>query len=932
MGASVTHLAGDTQYRAVKANGSSPDGSSNEATVGDRRQQDIERHMSKIRIHELAKELGVENKVVLAKAQDLGIRGKSSHSHSLEADESDAIRRALIRQALGISKNENSETVTRRVDLATGATDTVVEKRAGGVIRRRRSVDTAETTAETTVETTFETMVPNEIQAEDDLNAQTSPAAALAGDAWDLSESEQTNALPQHVEAVKEEQNSSQEQIETTALESMGAAGSRAKETTAPVLQQPLQAGVVSTNKPGPRILGKIELPQRRVIVRAVEVKRPTKGVPVVAARPIIVDEDEGQQKKGIKKGRKREISSVDLVDYGGRENRRPKQRGQRGNPTGMRGSDLEKLKVAKRVIELGDSITVGELAKQMSLKSGEVIAKLLGLGILATINQAIDKDTATIVADELGYEVKHVEFNEQDIIQDIVEEEVGNLQPRPPVVTVMGHVDHGKTSLLDKIRSAAVAAKEAGGITQHIGAYSVTTAGGKVITFIDTPGHAAFTAMRARGAQVTDIVVLVVAADDGVMPQTREAINHAQAAKVPLIVAINKMDKADANPDRVRTQLAELGLQPEDWGGDTMFCRVSALKGDGIPELLDGILVLAEVKELKANAERRAKGTILESRQDRGRGVVATVLVQAGTLKVGDNFVSGSEYGRVRTMNNYKGDKIEAAGPSVPVEITGLTGMPDSGDDFLALASESDAREVASNRMQLKQQQQRALATGPISLEEFAKKASGQAAQELNVILKADVQGSVEAVKDSIEKLSGDKVKVRVLHSAVGGINESDVQLAIASRAIIVGFGVRGEPRVMAEAEKSSVQIRFYRVIYELLDDMKNAMLGLLAPIKQESSLGRVEVRDTFSIPKIGVIAGCYVTGGLVRRNANARLLRDSRVIHEGKMSSLRRFKDDVREVQAGFECGIGLEGFNDVKIGDVVEVFEYKEIAATL
>ena len=555
MGASVTHLAGDTQYRAVKANGSSPDGSSNEATVGDRRQQDIERHMSKIRIHELAKELGVENKVVLAKAQDLGIRGKSSHSHSLEADESDAIRRALIRQALGISKNENSETVTRRVDLATGATDTVVEKRAGGVIRRRRSVDTAETTAETTVETTFETMVLTEIQAEDDLNAQTSPAAALAGDAWDLSESEQTNALPQHVEAVKEEQNSSQEQIETTALESMGAAGSKAKETTAPVLQQPQQAGVVSTNKPGPRILGKIELPQRRVIVRAVEVKRPTKGVPVVAARPIIVDEDEGQQKKGIKKGRKREISSVDLVDYGGRENRRPKQRGQRGHPTGMRGSDLEKLKVAKRIIELGDSITVGELAKQMSLKSGEVIAKLLGLGILATINQAIDKDTATIVADELGYEVKHVEFNEQDIIQDIVEEEVGNLQPRPPVVTVMGHVDHGKTSLLDKIRSAAVAAKEAGGITQHIGAYSVTTAGGKVITFIDTPGHAAFTAMRARGAQVTDIVVLVVAADDGVMPQTREAINHAQAAKVPLIVAINKMDKADANPDRVRTQ-----------------------------------------------------------------------------------------------------------------------------------------------------------------------------------------------------------------------------------------------------------------------------------------------------------------------------------------------------------------------------------------
>jgi translation initiation factor IF-2 len=567
-----------------------------------------------------------------------------------------------------------------------------------------------------------------------------------------------------------------------------------------------------------------------------------------------------------------------------------------------------------------------------MSLKSGEVIAKLLSLGVLATINHAIDKDTAQIVADELGYEVKHVEFNEQDIIQDVAEESEGDLKPRAPVVTVMGHVDHGKTSLLDKVRSSSVAAKEAGGITQHIGAYSVTTEGGKQITFIDTPGHAAFTAMRARGAQVTDIVVLVVAADDGVMPQTREAINHAQAAKVPIVVAVNKMDKQDANPDKVRTQLAEYGLQPEDWGGDTMFFPVSALKGDGIKELLEGLLLLAEVKELKANPDRRAKGTVIESRQDRGRGVVATVLVQAGTLRVGDVFVSGSEFGRVRTMSDYKGQKLESAGPSVPVEITGLNGMPESGDDFIVMESEADAREVSSNRAQLKEQQQRSLAAGPISLEEFAKRASSQAAQELNVILKADVQGSVEAVRESIEKLSGEKVKVRVLHSAVGGINESDIQLAIASRAIIVGFGVRAEPRAMADAEQSGVEIRFYRVIYELLEDIKKAMVGLLDPIRQESSLGRVEVRETFSIPKVGVIAGCYVTGGLVRRNANARLLRDNRVIHEGKMSSLKRFKDDVREVQAGFECGIGLEGFNDVKIGDVVEVFEYKEIAPTL
>lgn len=861
--------------------------------------------MSKIRIHELAKELAVENKVILAKAQELGFKGKSSHSHSLDTDEADAIRRALIRQAMGTPKSHNSETVTRRVDRVTGATEAVVERRSGDVIRRRRSVDANEQrpTAEA--------------------------SASLGGAARDISESP-TQPV---VAPIEEELEGAALPVEVEQIEEPIVEASAVVE--APVVEVPVEQQIVETSDKavvGPKILGKIELPQRRTIVKPVEAKRPTKAPAGPGVRPVIVDEEEGQQKKGFKKGRKREISSVDLLDYGGREVRRPKAKNRRGQEDDSRLSDADKPKVAKRVIELGDSITVGELAKQMSLKSGEVIAKLLGLGVLATINQAIDKDTAQIVADELGYEVKHVEFNEQDIIQDVTEEVAENLKPRAPVVTVMGHVDHGKTSLLDRIRSASVAAKEAGGITQHIGAYSVTTEGGKDITFIDTPGHAAFTAMRARGAQVTDIVVLVVAADDGVMPQTREAINHAQAAKVPIVVAVNKMDKPDANPDKVRTQLAELGLQPEDWGGDTMFFPVSALKGDGIKELLDGLLVLAEVKELKANPDRRAKGTIIESRQDRGRGVVATVLVQGGTLRVGDVFVSGSEYGRVRTMNDYKGGKLEEAGPSVPVEITGLNGMPESGDDFFVMESEADAREVSSNRAQRKEQQQRALASGPISLEEFAKRASSEAARELNVILKADVQGSVEAVRDSIEKLSGEKVKVRVLHAAVGGINESDIQLAIASQAIIVGFGVRAEPRAMADAEQSGVEIRFYRVIYELLEDIKKAMVGLLEPIRQESNLGRVEVRETFSIPKIGVIAGCYVTGGLVRRNANARLLRDNRVIHEGKMSSLKRFKDDVREVQAGFECGIGLEGFNDVKIGDVVEIFEYKEIAPTL
>ena len=870
--------------------------------------------MSKIRIYELAKELGVDNKVVLSKAQELGIPGKSSHSHSLDADEADNVRRAILRQTMGAPRNENSEVVTTRVDRTTGATYTVVEKRSGDVIRRRRSVDVAEPAPAPTA-------------------AEAAPATAAADDLFRSSDGGAARDVVEPVQEQEELLSSSSDE----AVESPASTIATIEATVPDVAPQTQAAPTAQIQEkpagPGPRILGKIELPQRRAVVKPVEVKRPVKGVGAkeVARPAVFEDEEEGARKGALKKGRKREISSSDLLDYTGRAGRK-KPRNHRHGDGFETAADAEKPKVAKKVIELGDSITVGELAKQMSLKSGEVIAKLLSLGVLATINHAIDKDTAQIVAAELGYEVKHTEFNEQDLIQDVAADEGAVLETRPPVVTVMGHVDHGKTSLLDRVRSASVAAKEAGGITQHIGAYSVSTKGGRAITFIDTPGHAAFTAMRARGAQVTDIVILVVAADDGVMPQTREAINHAQAAKVPIIVAINKMDKHDANPDRIKTQLAEFGLQPEDWGGDTMFFPISALKGTGIEELLEGVLVLAEVQELKSNTDRRAKGAIIESRQDRGRGVVATVLVQAGTLRVGDIFVSGREYGRVRTMTDYKGEKIEAAGPSTPVEITGLTGMPGSGDDFLVMESESDARQVSANRSDRFADKQRALATGPISLEEFSKRANNQAAEELNVILKADVQGSVEAVRQSIEKLSGDKVKVRVLHAAVGGVNESDIQLAIASRAIIVGFGVRGEPRAIGDAEQAGVQVRFYRVIYELLDDVKNAMVGLLEPVKQESDLGRVEVRETFTIPKIGTIAGCYVTGGVIRRNAAARLLRDSRVIHEGKMSSLRRFKDDVKEVQAGFECGIGLEGFNDVKIGDVIEVYEIKEVAPTL
>lgn len=933
--------------------------------------------MSKIRIYELAKELGVDNRVVIVRAMELGLQGKSSHSNTLDPDEADAIRRAIIRQAVGGPKN--TEVITTVTDKSTGTSQAVVERRQGDVIRRRRHVDdpptsgqqsgghgasngatanghTASsdpgehlfirdeapsvdlsTTSETeTVDTILDTSEPIYARSEAIDSPYMEPLAE------EFQEPETAPVITEEEEVVVEEsivEPEPQAALEVVAPEEVKSPiPATVAAPPAPVIPAEPEKRAI-----GPRILGRIDLPVKRVIVRPQpetrDVKRPVAKAPIgQGSAALVIDdgEDDRDKKKGVnKKGRKREISRIDLVDYGGREARRPRPgHGSRDmhDDRRMQQAELTKMKASKRVVKISDVITVGELAKQMSLKAGEVIAKLLQMGVMATINQAIDKDTATIIADEFDYQVESTGFDETEIIQDVDVEEPGTLRARAPIVTVMGHVDHGKTSLLDKIRSATVAAKEHGGITQHIGAYSVTTPSGRSVAFIDTPGHAAFTAMRARGAQVTDIVVLVVAADDGVMPQTKEAINHAKAAQVPIIVAVNKMDKPDANPDRIKQQLAEFGLQPEDWGGDTMFFPVSALKGSGIPELLDGILLLAEVRELKANPERRAKGTVIESRQDRGRGVVATVLVQTGTLRATDIFVSGATSGRVRTMTDHLGQKLTEAGPSTPVEITGFSESPEAGDDFFVVENEAGAREVASNRAEKRVLAEKALATGPISLEEFARRSSTVAAQELNVILKADVQGSVEAVKSSLEQLSGDKVKVRVLHAAVGGINESDVQLAVASKAVVVGFGVRAEPRAQTDAERLGIELRFYRVIYELLNDIKTAMVGLLEPIKQEVSLGRADVREVFTIPKIGTISGCYVTGGVVKRGAHVRLLRDNRTIKEGRMSSLRRFKDDVKEVQAGFECGIGIEGYADVKVGDVLEVFEYKEIAATL
>lgn len=582
-----------------------------------------------------------------------------------------------------------------------------------------------------------------------------------------------------------------------------------------------------------------------------------------------------------------------------------------------------------KKAITMGEIITVKELSEKIGIQVSEIIKKLLNLGVIATINKEIDYDTASLIASEFDIELeKKATKTFEQILSDVdeIEDNPEDLRERPPVVTVMGHVDHGKTSLLDAIRNSHVTDQEAGGITQHIGAYTVSY-NGKTICFLDTPGHEAFTSMRARGAQVTDIAVLVVAADDGVMPQTIEAINHAKAAKVPIIVAINKMDKPDANPDRIKQQLTEYGLLVEEWGGDTIAVPVSALKKEGIDNLLEMILLVAEMQGIKANPSRLAKGTIIEAQLDKGRGPVATILVQNGTLKVGDSIVAGTAYGRVRAMIDDKGRRVTQAGPSTPVEVLGLSDVPDAGDIMYAVEDDRLAKQVSDERKnRLKEEQ--AKTTSKASLDELFSQIKEGEVKDLNLIIKADVQGSVEAVKQALERLTNEQVRVRCIHGAVGAITESDVMLATASNAIIIGFNVRPTANAADLADKEKIDIRTYRVIYNAIEDIEAAMKGMLAPEYQEVVIGHAVVRAIFRVSGAGTVAGSYVTDGKIARNAQVRLVRDGVVVFEGKIASLKRFKDDVREVAANYECGIGLENFNDIKEGDVIEAFIQQEI----
>ena len=660
--------------------------------------------------------------------------------------------------------------------------------------------------------------------------------------------------------------------------------------------------------------------------LRIVAMPEEAPGIPVSA--------DEGKPKRGKHggKGRHARENAREELHLGAGAGRRRKK-GKKGaaskTAVATRHTFEKPTAPVVRDVNVPESISVEDLAQRMAVKGVDVVKVLFNMGVMATINQVLDQDTAILVVEEMGH-TPHAESETAIEDEALAQVEQGEAKPRPPVVTVMGHVDHGKTSLLDYIRRAKVTAGEAGGITQHVGAYHVDTPRGTV-TFLDTPGHEAFTAMRARGASATDVVVLVVAADDGVMPQTKEAIHHARAGNVPMVVAVNKIDKDGADPERVRAELSQEEVISEEWGGDTQFVHVSAHTGEGIDQLLEAILLQAELQELKAPAEGHAIGTVVESSLEKGRGPVATILVQSGTLKKGDTVVVGKEYGRVRALLDETGKQVKSAGPSIPVVVLGLSGTPEAGDELVVIEDERKAREIAEYR-EAKQRDSRLAAQQAAKLENLFEQMKEGEVESLNVLVKADVQGSAEAIRDSLQKLSTDEVKVNVLMSGVGGINESDVNLAATSSAIVIGFNVRADAAARKTAGEQDVEIRYYSVIYEMLDDVKAAMSGLLGTETQEKFVGLAEVRDVFRSPKLGAIAGCMVTEGVVRRNNPIRVLRDNVVIYEGELESLRRFKEDVQEVRSGMECGIGVKNYNDVKVGDQIEVFERVEVQRTL
>ncbi len=879
--------------------------------------------MAKIRVYELARDLNMTNKSLIEKIKDMDIDVEiKSHMSVLEDEEVAQVKAGLFGQK----------------------SETVVETRVKPtVIRRRKKTVTVEVPPE--IETVEE--APADVAAKEEATpaeeAQTPPPVAepVASETPPAVAETEIEAkveaetaveaeAPATAETPEPEPAAAEPTIEVKSKQALKKA--KKKEQAAKIIRMPVpppakEPGAEPLREKAPtRPIEKVVALRPGPPSRGTPGEEPTRDVKKKKKKRQAEDAESDNRffKKKISFRKKEVIEGAAL--YGGRQ--RPRK-GKKAGKTKAAGpaqkTQITTAKAIKRRIKIDEAIVLSDLAKRMGIKAGEMIKTLMGMGVMTTVNQTIDFDTATLVAAEFGYEVELAAFEEETFLKAEADDPTRQIE-RSPVVTIMGHVDHGKTSLLDVIRKTRITDLEAGGITQHIGAYHVTTDKGK-IAFLDTPGHEAFTAMRARGAQVTDIVVLVVAADDGVMPQTVEAINHARAANVPIIVAVNKIDKDNANTDRVYRELAEQGLTPEEWGGDTIFVKVSAKQNIGIDELLDLILLQAEVLELKADPEKRAYGHVVESKIDPGRGAIATVLVQEGTLHTGDAVVCGVYSGKVRAMLNDRGQMVDAAGPSIPVEVIGLSGVPMAGDELVAVADEKNAKQISEHRIQ-KHRSKELAKTGRLSLEKLFEQMQQGEVKDLTLILKADVHGSIEALADSLTKLSNEEVNINIVHSATGTITESDVSLASVSNAIIIGFNVRPATKVQMLANEEGVDMRFYNVIYDVIKDIKNAIAGMMSSTFEERVLGRAEVRDTFHVPKIGTIAGCYVTEGKIERGRRLRVLRDGVVQYEGKNASLRRFKDDVKEVQSGYECGVGIENFNDIKVGDVLECYYLEEI----
>ncbi|GAB6192304.1 hypothetical protein JCM39068_20530 [Desulfocastanea catecholica] len=916
----------------------------------------------------------MSSKALTDKLIELGFDIKG-HSSSVDDETAETIRKTIL-------KSTNTKLVEKRIDSNKDG-PTVIRRRATVIRRRPQVVEEApevepevqpevvaarEKTEEQAPVTVAVEEEIKEISLPETTHAAEKEQAATAEPAADVSaatETKESEVVTEQEQAPAAEKESQQQEpggvkVSTFAEEQTGdlapmEAGATA-ETKKHAEVRPVKKGKPAVQKkPMARVIRTIELPgmveqqqtpsrpEKKKFVKPVST-RPSAPAPSRTPAPPVAD-DSGRLKKkgkknipvkedktiearrGVKKVQKNVKFTHFAQDYQGTEGGR---RGKRSRKAAKIISPPAEMKASKKRFKVYDAITVGDLAQRMKIKASDVIAKLMGLGVMATINQSVDTETAILIAADFDYEVEQG-ITEEIGMQMLNESEEGGVKKtRSPVVTVMGHVDHGKTSILDAIRKTDVAEGEAGGITQHIGAYRVRSASGDV-TFVDTPGHAAFTEMRSRGAQVTDIVVLVVAADDGVMDQTREAIHHAQAADVPILVAVNKIDKENADIDRVKRELSDLNLMPEDWGGNTIYCETSAKKNIGIDNLLESIQLLAEVLELQADSTRKARGRVLEAQLHKGRGPVATVLIQDGTLHLGEYFVVGQFSGKVRSMLDDKGRKIKEAGPSIPVEVQGLSGVPSAGDEFIVVTDEKMARNVSQVRS-LKARESELGANSKISLDKLFEQMSEGEVQELRVVLRADVQGTLEAFAKAAADLSTKEIKVRILHEGTGTITESDILLASASDAIIIGFNVRPSAKVKELAVKENVDVRSYDVIYHALDDIRKAMVGMLEPTFEEEVIGTAEVRETFSVPKIGTIAGSFVIDGKILRTARIRVLRDGVVIFTGKIESLRRFKDDVKEVTSGYECGIGVEKFNDIKVGDHLEAFVMKEIEATL